>query len=211
VQRFLDIDLWRPDVVRQLQEDYIGHLLRRQRRESLLPAALDLLRYHFHYAETLLGAETLPAPPATLAGLDPWTTRWRTAPTVRLVRFAYEVLDLLEMGEPDLERFTALFRPVGSVALFVRRGGEVVCESLQEDFLKLLGGSDGTRSPREIFAGSLSRAMGRMSLCRGRRLLVPGNKQVQSPSPKSKVQSPDLHSGGMPLQQNDPFGSFLFC
>ncbi|HEY7744993.1 MAG TPA: radical SAM protein [Desulfuromonadales bacterium] len=121
-QRFLAIDTWRPDEVRQLQEDYLSHLLRRQRLESLLPAALDLLRYHFHYAETLLGAETLPAPPATLAGLDPWTTRWQTAPTVRLVRFAYEVLDLLEMGEPDLERFTALFRPVGSMALFVRRG-----------------------------------------------------------------------------------------
>jgi radical SAM superfamily enzyme YgiQ (UPF0313 family) len=175
-QRFLAIDAWRPDEVRQLQEDYIGHLLRREKRESLLPAALDLLRYHFHYAETLLGAETLPAPPATLAGLNPWTTRWRTAPTVRLVRFAYEVLDLLEMGEPDLERFTALFRPVGSVALFVRRGAEVVCESLEEDFLKLLEGSDGSRSPQEIFAGSLSRALGEeivaFALAEG--LLVPG-------------------------------------
>jgi radical SAM superfamily enzyme YgiQ (UPF0313 family) len=175
-QRFLAIDAWRPDEVRQLQEDYIGHLLRRERRESLLPAALDLLRYHFHYAETLLGAETLPAPPATLAGLNPWTTRWRTAPTVRLVRFAYEVLDLLEMGEPDLERFTALFRPVGSVALFVRRGAEVVCESLEEDFLKLLEGSDGSRSPQEIFAGSLSRALGEeiVAFAVAEGLLVPG-------------------------------------
>ncbi|HXV21329.1 MAG TPA: B12-binding domain-containing radical SAM protein [Desulfuromonadales bacterium] len=175
-QRFLAVDAWRPDEVRQLQEDYIGHQLRRQRRESLLPAALDLLRYHFHYAETLLGVETLPAPPEKLAGLNPWTTRWRTAPTVRLVRFAYEVLDLLEMGEPDLERFTALFRPVGSMALFVRRGAEVVCESLQEDFLKLLEGSDGTRSPQEIFAGSLSRAMGEeiVAFAVAEGLLVPG-------------------------------------
>lgn len=159
-ERFLAIDAWRPEEVLPLQEGYVDHLLRRQRREVLLPAALDLLRYHFHYAETLLGPETLPASPETLAGLNPWTTRWRTAPTVRLVRFAYEILDLLVMDEPDLERFAVLFRPVGSVALFLRRGVEVACESLQEDFQKLLEGSDGSRSPREIFAGSLGRAQG---------------------------------------------------
>jgi hypothetical protein len=80
------------------------------------------------------------------------------------------------MSEPDLESFTALFRPVGSVALFVRRGAEVVCESLQEDFLKLLEGSDGTRSPQEIFAGSLSRTLGEeiVAFAVAEGLLVPG-------------------------------------
>jgi radical SAM superfamily enzyme YgiQ (UPF0313 family) len=175
-ERFLSIEGWRADEVRQLQEEYVSELLRRQKREKLLPAALDLLRYHFHYAETLLGAETLPAPAESLASSDLWSTCWRLASTVRLVRFAYEVIDLLEMGEPDLEQFTELFRPVGSVALFARRGTEVFCESLQEDFLKLLEGSDGSRSPREIFAGSLSRAQGEevVSFAVAEGLLVPG-------------------------------------
>jgi hypothetical protein len=175
-ERFLNIEGWRADEVRQLQEEYVSELLRRQQRVKLLPAALDLLRYHFHYAETLLGAETLAAPVATRAGSDLWSTCWRLASTVRLVRFAYEVIDLLEMGEPDLEQFTELFRPVGSVALFARRGTEVFCESLQEDFLKLLEGSDGSRSPREIFAGSLSRAQGEeiVSFAVAEGLLVPG-------------------------------------
>ncbi len=159
-ERFFDLAAWCPEEVRQLQEGYIGFLLRRQGQTRLLPAALDLLHYHYHYAETLLGAETRAAAPGELAGLKPWDTRWRTAPTLRLVRFTYEILDLLEMGEPDLERFTALFRPVGSVALFLRRGSEVVCESLQEDFQGLLEGSDGSQSPRELFAGRLSRAEG---------------------------------------------------
>jgi len=176
-ERFLNIADWKADEVLQLQEDYVSELLRRQQREKLLPAALDLLRYHFHYAETLLGVETEPAPAETLRGRDLWTTRWRMASTFRLVRFAYEVIDLLEMGEPDLEQFTELFRPVGSVALFVRRGAEVVCESLQEDFLKLLEGSDGSRSPQEIFAGSLSRAQGEeiVSFAVAEGLLVPGD------------------------------------
>jgi len=173
--RLLAVEAWRSDEIRQLQEDYLSELFHRQGKESLLPAAIDLVRYHFYYAETLIGQETLPAPPDLLAGLNPWTTRWRTAPTVRLVRFAYEVLDFLEMGEPDLERFTSLFRPVGSVALFARRGTEVFCESLQEDFLKLLENSDGTRSPQEIFAGSLSRRLGEeiVSFAVAEGLLVP--------------------------------------
>lgn len=175
-ERFLALESWTAVEVRQLQKEYVGELLRQQQREELLPAALDLLRYHFHYAETLLGAETLPAPVETLAGIDLWSTRWRRAPTVRLVRFAYEFIDLLETGEPDLEQFTELFRPVGSVALFARRGAEVFCESLQEEFLKLLEGSDGTRSPKEIFAGSLSRAQGEeiVSFAVAEGLLVPG-------------------------------------
>lgn len=175
-QRFLNIDDWSAEDVRQLQEEYVGALLQRKQRSKLIPAALDLMRYHFHYAETVIGDETLPAPPENLAGRDLWSTRWRLASTVRLVRFAYEVVDLLEMGEPDIEQFTELFRPVGSVALFARRGGEVLCESLQEDFLKLLEGSNGTRSPREIFAGSLSRAQGEeiVSFAVAEGLLVPG-------------------------------------
>lgn len=183
-KRILTIDAWRPEEVLPLQEGYVRHLLRKQRREALIPAALDLLRYHFHYAESLLGAETLPVPPERPAGRNLWTTRWRTAPTVRLVRFAYEILDLLEMGEPDLERFAALFRPVGSVALFVRRGAEVVCESLQEDFLKLLEGSDGSRSPREIFAGSLSRTQGEEIVAFA---VAEGLLEKPVPGPGSKV------------------------
>ena len=176
-QRFLTIDNWSAEDVRHLQEEHIGVLLHLKQRDKLIPAALDLLRYHFYYAETVIGAETLPAPPEKLAGRDLWTTHWRVASTVRLVRFAYEVVDLLEMGEPDLEQFSELFRPVGSVALFARRGREVLCESLQEDFLKLLEGSNGTRTPKEIFAGSLSRAQGEeiVSFAVAEGLLVPGD------------------------------------
>jgi radical SAM superfamily enzyme YgiQ (UPF0313 family) len=158
--RLLDIGRWKPGEVLPLQEEYVGHLLREAGRESLLPAALDLIRYHFHYAETLLGEEILPALPTSLEGFDPWQIPWRTVSTLRMVTFAYEILDLLEMGEADLEEFSTLFRPVGSTAIFLRRGNQVWCESLEEDFLKLLRGCDGRRTPEEIFAGSIPRALG---------------------------------------------------
>jgi hypothetical protein len=79
---------------------------------------------------------------------------------VRLVHFSYEILDLLEMEDSELEEVALLFRPVGSVAVFLRRGEEVLCESLEEDFLTLLSGCDGRRSPEEIFAGTVIRAEG---------------------------------------------------
>jgi hypothetical protein len=99
----------------------------------------------------------------------------RVAEGVRLVPFAYEILDLLEMGEVELDQMAAMFRPVGSVAVFLRRGNEVLCESLEEDFLKLLQGCTGEKSAEWIFSGSITPAEGeeivRFALAEG--FLVP--------------------------------------
>lgn len=157
---FLNDEAWKAVDALGLQEGYLSHLFKKLERPDLLPAALDLLRYHFHYAETLLGPETLPSPPEELRNLDPWHAPLRLAEGVRLVHFSYEILDLLEMEDPDLEEFALLFRPVGSVAVYMRRSEEVLCESLEDDFLKLLSGCDGRRSPEEIFAGTVVRVEG---------------------------------------------------
>lgn len=153
-------DLWQPAEVVTLQESFIQQLLIRRGREDLWPAANDLIRYHYHYAETLLGNETLPALPSPTPSRTFWTRRWRLAEGVRLVPFSYEVVDLLELEGADLEEFTTLFRPVGSVALYLRRGNEVICESLQEDFIRLLRGCDGRQTPEQIFAGAVNRREG---------------------------------------------------
>lgn len=157
-ERFHSPGSWRPAEVLDLQERFVTELLRRKGRSALVPAALDLMRFHYHYAETLMGEEALPA--QGLQDRNPWTTPWRTSPAVRLVSFSYEILDLQEMVEPDLEAVTAMFRPVGSTAVFLRRGEEVICESLEDDFLRLLRESDGRRSPRDIFGGTLPSEQG---------------------------------------------------
>jgi hypothetical protein len=159
-KQILAVADWRPEQVLALQEAFLADLLVECGHAELWPAAHDLMRYHYHYAETLLGPETAPAPPEQLRGRDLWTTTWHTAPEARLVSFHFEILDLLELDDPDLERILQLFRPVGSVALFLRRGNEVLCESLEEDFLTLLRGSDGERAPQEIFGGGVSRGEG---------------------------------------------------
>ncbi|MCK4536407.1 MAG: DUF4080 domain-containing protein [Desulfuromonadales bacterium] len=144
----------------QLQQDYLQWRLQKNQQAHLVTALLDLLSYHYHYAETLLGYPVEAAPGQTLLDNDLWETSWQSSSRIRLVPFTYEIVDLMEMEEIDLNEFTGLFRPVGSVALFFRRDGEVNCESLGEDFLRLLQGSDGSRCPREIFAGTLPRASG---------------------------------------------------
>ena len=151
---------WPATRVASVQEEFVAAVFAGRGRSELWPAAQDLLRYHFHYAETLLGAETLPAVPEELRGRGFWDRPWQTAPTLRLVPFHYEILALQELAEPNLEQINRLFRPVGSVGLFLRRGDEVLCESLEEEFLTLLRGSDGRRTPRDIFAGTISRGEG---------------------------------------------------
>ncbi|WP_305041399.1 B12-binding domain-containing radical SAM protein [Geoalkalibacter sp.] len=155
-----DSEAWLPRAIRDLHMEFTAHLLTQRERGHLIPAARDLIRYHYYYAETLLGPETLPVESELLRGRDLWTTPWRLNPAAHLVRFRYEIIDLLQVEDMDLEQFTRLFRPVGSAALFARRGNEVYCESLEEDFAKLLDHSDGSRSPREIFAGSINRREG---------------------------------------------------
>lgn len=154
--RFLDARGWQPAAVLPLQEAYVAHRLQQRERNHLLAAAHDLIRFHFHLAEMRAGDPTVPPAPETLQGLDFWEIPWRMAPQACLVPFSYEVLDLQELGEVNLEEFASLFRPVGSVAIFLRRDHQVFCESLEENFLRLLQESDGKRSPREIFGGSIS-------------------------------------------------------
>ena len=151
---------WGADDVYRMLQGYICHQLQNSGQGHLVSVFLDLLCYHFHYAETLLGEELLPPADETLLQIDLWETPLQRSNKCRLVPFAYEIFDLLEMEEMQLEEIAHLFRPVGSVALFMRRGNEVYCESLGEEMLRLLKQSNGELSPKSIFAGSLPQATG---------------------------------------------------
>jgi radical SAM superfamily enzyme YgiQ (UPF0313 family) len=153
----LTTEAWQTAEIVTLQESFVQQLLIARQRLDLWPAALDLIRYHYHHAEALLGPETLPAVPTPDPGRTLWKTPWQRGRGVRLVPFNYEIIDLLEMEGADLEEFTQLFRPVGSTALFLRRNNEVICESLQEDFSRLLQGCNGKQTPDDIFAGGVER------------------------------------------------------
>ena len=159
-EKLMDTENWVADDVYRMLQGYLCHQLQRSGQGHLVSVFLDLLCYHFHYAETLIGEELQPAADEKLLQGNLWETPWRRSSKCRLVPFAYEILDLLEMEEMQLEEVANLFRPVGSVALFMRRDHEVFCESLSEEMLRLLQKSNGDVSPKEIFAGSLPRETG---------------------------------------------------
>lgn len=147
------------DAYRMLQ-GYLCSQLQKTGQGHLVSVFLDLLCYHFHYAETLLGEELLPPAEELALPKDIWETPWQRSDKFRLVPFAYEILDLMEVEEMQMDEFAHLFRPVGSTALFMRRENEVFCESLSDEMLRLLQQSNGHLSPKEIFAGSLTRETG---------------------------------------------------
>ena len=158
---FLASDQWNAHDAYRLQQGFLSWRLKQAGLNHLTTAVLDLLCYHFHYAETLLGPELAFANGTEREATDLWTNPWLRSKQLRLVPFAYEILDLQEMDEMSFAEFVELFRPVGSTALFVRRGGEVLCESLSDEMLRLLKESDGSKTPEQIFAGSLDQKTGR--------------------------------------------------
>lgn len=159
-ERFLDSARWEVDDVYRMQQSYLSWRLKQSGKEHLTSLFLDLLCYHFHYAETLMCDEQPLLSDEQLLEVELWDIPWQRASHYSLVPFVYEILDFLEMEGVQFEDIVNLFRPVGSVALFMKRDNEVICESLGEDLLRLLQQSNGSLTPRQIFSGSLSQATG---------------------------------------------------
>ncbi|HBT84210.1 MAG TPA: B12-binding domain-containing radical SAM protein, partial [Desulfuromonas sp.] len=127
----------------QWQRDFLRQQFAAPKLQRLLPLALDLVDYHYHYAAALLAP---PAPTLTqreVARLDPWRQPLRLAPATRLARFHYPILDLLDAGQPRLRKFAAAVPPEPSCAVLFQHGGAIHTEALDEVYFRLLEGLDG--------------------------------------------------------------------
>jgi len=121
-----------------LQRDFLSEIFVRRKAGRLLAAALDLVDYHHHYAAAVMAAPPKPSSGRELKRVDPLRRPLALAPSARLARFSYDILDLLEAGEPDLMRICGTLKPVGSFAVIYPRSGEVATESLAEPYFRLL-------------------------------------------------------------------------
>lgn len=144
-----DEEIW------QAQRAFVGRMYNRQKLLNLLPAALDLIDYHYHYAAAILAPPPNLPTDRELARMDLLAEHFAVSPGARLVEFSYEILDILEAGDIDLQEFAACFTPTGSWAAIYVRGDEVFTESLIEPFFRLLRQLDGQNA-----AGSLASALG---------------------------------------------------
>lgn len=142
------------DAIWQMQRDFLRHLYEEKRQGRLLPAALDLVDYHYHFAAALMAPPPDIPTDRSLERQELLDEPFSLAPTARLATFSYEIYDLLETGDIDLREFTTCFEPTGSWAVIYPRGNEVFTESLIEPYFRLLESLDG-KTPVGQLAASL--------------------------------------------------------
>ena len=128
---FSDDDIWK------MQQLFLKHLFNHKKVKRFLPLVLDLVNYHYLYAAVLLAPlqetsvnDQVPA--------DSGDTRFRLAPSARIVDFTYVIEELLECGEPQLLWMYEHLPQSGSQAVIYRNDGMVCTESLAAPYIFLL-------------------------------------------------------------------------
>lgn len=144
-----DHEIW------ELQRGFLKREFSRSKKERLLPLVLDLVDYHYHYAASLMTPSPIIPTDRELEGLHLLDIPSRLAPSTRLAVFHYEILDILEAGEPDIKRFAGHHPQNGSWAAIYPHDGEIFTESLIEPYFRLLEQLDG-----RVPAGRIAHRLG---------------------------------------------------
>ncbi len=135
-----------------LQREFLAELFGRRRAKRLLAVALDFVDYHYHYAAVLLAVPPPRPSRRQSARVDLLRRPLAIADSTRLATFSYEILDLLEGGEPDLPHLCGALTRSGSFAVLYPCNGEVCTDSLAEPYYRLLEKLDGSTPARRIAA-----------------------------------------------------------
>lgn len=137
----------------QLQRKCLSELFVLRKAKRLLAAALDFVTYHHLYAVTLLAVPPKLPSRRGLTRIDVLNHPLILATSTRLAAFNYEILNLLDAGEPDLSYICSSLQASGSFAAIYPRSGEVATESLAEPYFRLLERLDGATPARTIAKG----------------------------------------------------------
>lgn len=125
------------------QKDFVTRLYTEKGLKKLIPAAIDMITYNFHYAAALMASPPPRPSPRELQQLNIETDCPEISPSTRLARFSYEILDILESGIADLRLISSTFPRKSSAAIIYPGTGDVLTESLPEQYLSLLENLDG--------------------------------------------------------------------
>ncbi len=143
-QEIAEAEIW------GLQREFLGEIFQGRKKQRLLPLALDLADYHHHYAGALLAAPPVPPSERELKKIDLLARPLALASSAALVRFSYEILDILEAGDLELPEFASCFKQVASWAVIYPAEGEVRTESLSKPYFELLQRLDGKRAAKAL-------------------------------------------------------------
>jgi len=152
-QRWWQID-WSAPQALQMQRCFVPQLFAKHGVEHLSALALDIIDLHSCWSDTMIGAETVPNSQQTaqLDAQDLLNQPWQMANTVTIKQFTYPVDELSTIEDIDLIELYETLQPHASTGLFLRRGEEVFCESIDDIFATLLSASTGNKTPKQIFA-----------------------------------------------------------
>jgi radical SAM superfamily enzyme YgiQ (UPF0313 family) len=135
-QSILDIDHWTTDLILPLQLEFIQTELKKKKRKKLIPAAEDLIRYHYCCAEIVLAENCLPQPEMSIKQI--LKSDWYLNPNLKIESFHYP-LDGLEMfGGEKLKTIGDQLTQDPAHSIFLRQEGEMISETLDDDFAAML-------------------------------------------------------------------------
>jgi hypothetical protein len=134
----------------QLQRRFLEAAFGERKKGKLLTLALDLVDYHYYYAAALMAAPPEALTERAAKQLDLKQHPLALAPSARLARFSYEILDILEAGDIELAPFASCFKATGSCAVIYPAAGEVCTESLSKGYFDLLQALDGRSASQEL-------------------------------------------------------------
>ncbi|MEI8355448.1 MAG: radical SAM protein [Deltaproteobacteria bacterium] len=124
--------------IRQLQRDFLTRMFSRKTLRRFLPAVLDLVDYHYHYAAAILTPQAPLLPDRKSDKKGALEQAFVLATSTRLVTFHYGIYDLLDAGEPDFREIADNFEPTGSWVAIYPHAGEIHTESFDEPYFRLL-------------------------------------------------------------------------
>lgn len=134
---FEDSNIW------QFQRNFLTNIFEESRQKRLLAAALDCVDYHYAYGIALMAVPPEPIDEEGLLKMDLLSLCLKRSSSLTLMPFSYEILDLLETGEPDLVWIAKHLKQSGSWAAIYPAHGEVCTESLIKPYYRLLEQMDG--------------------------------------------------------------------
>lgn len=141
---FEDAEIW------QLQREFLTVQFDMCKARKLLPAALDCLDYHYAYGVALMAVPPIPPDDDEILQLDLLKMKLARSSSLTMMPFNYEILDILESGEPDLTWITKQLKQCGSWAAIYPAHGEVCTESLVKPYYRLLEELDGRRAAGQV-------------------------------------------------------------
>ena len=138
-----DHEIW------QLQRSFLQEAFAEGRFRRMLPLALDLADYHYHYTAALFAPQRARTKKPKSGQLHNCAAK--LSPSAKLAVFNYEILDILEAGEPDLRSFCSCVNKSGSWALIYKGpDGGIYTESVIEPYYRMLKMMDGVTTCGEI-------------------------------------------------------------